>query len=232
MPDLITNVLRDGATSGPNRRGGRRYPRILIFSLAGLISALITTSLIYPFGKRGEFLGIIFAVIITIALWASGASRRIFGGTLAILGITAAYWVALVTAQGVELNLPWKSWSMGQQPGVSPVSLFAGGAVGSLLVLGAVFLAVPLRDKEGRLQLECVLWPLLGGLLGVIGWALGPSLGTLIWSAVHALGLGSPGDTRFSDAPRLYSLYTVWQTGMGLALGLMLDQFTQRSERR
>lgn len=198
----------------------------------GLLSALATASLAGPFGKGGEFLGVVFALIITISLWTSGASRRIFGSTLGIIVITAAYWAALITAQAVEFNLPWKSWSMGSQSNVSPISLFAGGLVGALLVLGAIFLAVPMRERKRRLQLSCLLWPLLGGLLGAIGWALGPSLGILLWHFIHGLGLGSPGDTTYTEAPRAYSLYVVWQTGMGLALGLMLDQFLQRSERR
>lgn len=236
MPHLITNLLGEHATNGSNRRGGRRYPYVLIFSLAGLLSALATASLVGPFGKSGELLGGVFAVIITTSLWVSGASRRIFGGTLAIIVITAAYSAAVVTAGEVELGLPWKTWSMGSPPGDSPVSLFAGGIVGSLLVLGAVFLAVPLRERDGKLQLACLLWPVLGGLLGVIGWALGPYLGIATWYIIHSLGLRSFSDTSatigYGDGQRFYSLYVVWQTGMGLALGFMLDQFLQRSERQ
>lgn len=204
-------------------------------SLSGLLSAFVTALIVYLASAADfppQLLGIVFGVIITTALWLSGASRRIFGGTLAIIVITAAYWAAFVTAAAVELKLPWKSWSMGSPPTVSPVSLFAGGLVGSLLVLGAVSLAVPLRDKNGKLPLACLLWPLLGGLLGVIGWNLGTLLGILFWHVIHGLGLGSPGDTGYTDAPRVYSLYVFWQTGMGLALGLMLDRFLQRPEPR
>lgn len=211
----------------------------MIMSLSGLLSALIT-DLIGYFGSTAHFptqlLGLVFGVIVMTALWVSGASRRIFGGTLAIIVITAAYWAAFVTTAEVELKLPWESWSMGSQPTVSPVSLFAGGLVGSLLVLGAIFLAVPLRERKGKLQLTCLFWPLLGGLLGVIGWDLGPLLGTLFWHLIHGLGFTSPADTpatiRYGDTQHFYSLFLVWQTGMGLSLGIMLDKFLQRSGQR
>jgi hypothetical protein len=86
---------------------------------------------------------------------------------------------------------------------------------------------------------EALCWSTLAGVLSPIAWALGPSLGMYVWSALHAVGLTSPADT-FSEAlygetgngppNRLFALFVLWQTGMGFALGMTLRNVRQKRE--
>jgi nitrate reductase gamma subunit len=138
---------------------------------------------------------------------------------------TGAYFVSIMVAGTVEIALDGQH-TMGQPPSTSPLSLFAGGSVGSFLVLGGVLLLVHRDGRPRALALKVLVSSAICGFLSVIGWALGPSLGMYLWSALHALGR-TPPDEAFqnalhSDVSHQLSLFVIWQTGTASLLGFIL----------
>lgn len=96
--------------------------------------------------------------------------------------------------------------------------------LGAFLVLGAVSL---LKSEIGwrRRAFNCLCWAPVGGVLGIVGWALGPTLGMALWSVAHTMGFTPPDETfqnARGDTSHMYSLWVVWQTGVGFLLGLVL----------
>jgi hypothetical protein len=82
-------------------------------------------------------------------------------------------------------------------------------------------------------------WSILVGALSPIAWELGPSLGMWLWSGLHAAGITSPtntfsnalsGETGYGPPSRLYALFVVWQTALGLALGVALRNQREKRE--
>ena len=210
---------------GIERGGG--YQLVLPLSLTGFLSGMITSGLVYPTGKLGGyFLGCVFGASLAAPLLAYGMLRGPWKAICLPVMAAAAYYFSIVVAAVVELNLPWQNWSMGQDSRNSPVALFAGGFAGGFLVLGGIAFLVYSKVGIRTLATKSLAWSVVGGVLGVIGWMLGPSLGMFIWSGVHALGLTAPTETfqnaLYGETSHQYSLFVVWQTGMALVLAIML----------
>jgi len=218
------------------------YGLAVFLASAGLLSGLVTDGFDYPWGKitRGMPLSISL-------LWPGGVFGAIMAATLAISGVmkswkalclpvaaVAAYFVSMISAVTVELLLTvpeGKPWSFS----VSPVSVFAGGFLGGLVVATVVMLLTFPWAGIGTLA-RMVLWgSLASGALGAIGWALGSTLGMGIWWGLSSLGLTAPGEgwlnARGEESDR-FSLYVVWQAGMGFVLGVILQRAKAIAESR
>ena len=92
-----------------------------------------------------------------------------------------------------------------------------GGAVGAFVVLLAALLFFFTENRVSRNVLLALMWSPVGGALGALGWAAGPSLGVWIATTVGQQELlSSPG---YADFYYYYSLFLLWQAGMGLTLG-------------
>jgi hypothetical protein len=215
----------------------RELPLSLLTSSAGLISSLIDVCLNYPIGSHAAqlsnrwgfgfifFPGVTFGLTVSSCLAFRGYLRRPWKA----IGITAAfglsYYLSIRVAGTIELYSPFGR-SGNEVALVSKSALFAGGLVGAFLVIGAVSVLLNSRIEWERRVLKDVYWSPVGGILGVLGWTLGPFLGMVIWSVVHPLGLTAPTETiqnARGETSHMYSLWIVWQTGIGLALGLVLD---------
>jgi hypothetical protein len=62
-----------------------------------------------------------------------------------------------------------------------------------------------------------------------------PFVGMAVWFVVHALGLTIPTETSqnaHGETSHMYSLWVVWQTGMGGLLGLLLHSGMRRKVER
>ncbi len=91
-----------------------------------------------------------------------------------------------------------------------------GGLIGGFLIVGSV---IKLFPSSGRNDLAMVFaGSSISGLLGIVGWQLGPSLGKMLWTIRpnHPL----PGTDSFNS----YSLYPIWQTGMALFIGFVAQR--------
>ena len=82
----------------------------------------------------------------------------------------------------------------------APVLAFViGGAVGGFVVVLAALGFFSVANRPSRTLVKALQWSIAGGTLGAIGWALGPFLGGVD-----------------------HSMFLVWESGMGLTLGLLL----------
>jgi hypothetical protein len=213
----------------------RELPLALFTASAGLISALITICLNYPIRYFAALLnsrwglgsillpGAMFGLVFSGCLAFRGYLRNPWKSIVIGAAFGLSYYLSMWIAINVELYSPFGR--PGNEVGlVSNSAMFAGGLVGAFLVVGAVSV-LNSRIAWERRVLKGIYWSPVGGILGVIGWTLGPYLGMVIWSVVHALGLTAPTET-FQNArgetSHMYSLWIVWQTGIGLVLGLVL----------
>jgi hypothetical protein len=138
---------------------------------------------------------------------------------------TIAYPLSILVAGGIQLVISQHS-PIGAGPDISAVTLFAGGFVGAYLVIGITLLLIPLQTEKRSVLVRSLCWPLLGGILGVIGWNLGASLGMALWSIAHHLHLTANDETWLnalhSDTSHEFSLFLIWQVGMAVVLGIMV----------
>jgi peptidoglycan/LPS O-acetylase OafA/YrhL len=98
---------------------------------------------------------------------------------------------------GFDLKAPR---SYGTIADSAPVLAFViGGAVGGFVVVLAVLALFSVENRPSRILVKALRWSMAGGALGAVGWAMGPFVGGVD-----------------------HSMFFVWETGMGLTLGLML----------
>jgi hypothetical protein len=218
-----------------------KYKFVATLSSAGLVSGLVTSTLGYHSGLFGEYvLGGVFGAFMGIALAVTGMLQGVWKAVLLPVPTAFAYYLSIMAAGVVEIYFPWKIWSTGEVTPPDPIALFAGGFVGGFLVLGVVSILIHSILVHPKVGIETVVvkafaWSLVGGILGVIGWAFGPSLGMAIWSGIHDLGLTAPDET-FQNAllgqtSHGFSLFVVWQTGMALVLAIMLWPYRVESHK-
>jgi hypothetical protein len=212
-----------------------KFKFLATLSSAGLLSGLFFDGLVYPaekyLGQLGYVVYGLFGAILGVTLAGNGmlGLRGIWKAFLLPVPVAVAYFFSYMVAFAVELGLShWGNSS--EATTVSPVSLFAGGVAGGFVILAFVSILVHsiLVNPGGGYRtpmVKSLTWSLVGGVLGVIGWALGPSLGMAIWYAVHGLGLTAPDETfqnALGERSHEFSLFVVWQTGMALLLAIML----------
>lgn len=146
---------------------------------------------------------------------------------------TISYPLSILVTGVIQLVLSQHS-SMRDRPDISGIALFAGGFVGAFLVIGVILLLIPLQTGKRSVLVRSLCWPLLGGILGVIGWDLGASLGISLWSIAHHLHLTANGEARLNalhgDTSHQFSLWLVWQTGMAVVLALAARKFVHSGE--
>jgi hypothetical protein len=210
----------------------RRVELAILFSPIGFLSGLITCCLNYPLGKLGNrlppglglisipLMGAVFGLFMAVALRLSGMLRSYWKASLLPLATAVAFYGSYVVAGVLAMGLS-AGTTMGQAPSVSPVAMFAGGVVGGFIVLSAISIIVRHNRSIGIL-----VGSLMAGVLGEFGWVLGPSLGMIIWSGIHDLGLTPTTETfqnaLLSTTSHGLSLFVVWQTGMALVLAMTL----------
>ena len=192
----------------------------VVLSVAGLVSGFLTCILMYRHTEAPIFSGVVFALFLTVPLAISGILDSYFKALILMAVTTAAYSVAAFVAIGIQMSNPQiiLPSEVGREL-ASPTALFDGGLAGGFLVFGAVVLLCRTGISMRTLFLRVFLGTILGGLLGVVGWALSASVGVTTWHLLHALHIAGVDDGQTS---RMYSVYLVWQTGVAMAVGIML----------
>jgi hypothetical protein len=177
--------------------------------------------------------GAVFGAIIGIVLTLCGVLPKVNLAALfpaiAVGAYFASYVLAALLEMALKVALPGNS-NMGQSLDVSPVSIFAGGTPGGFLLFSftSILLQSVLVDANGGFReswLKALAWSPVAGILGIIGWALGPTLGIAIWSAFDSLGLTPPAETvrnALGQTSDQFSLFLVWQAGVGFVLAIIL----------
>ena len=202
----------------------RDWTLVLLTGCAGLIAALIAISVSIPLGHYAAtrnsllsfsqfyfFPGGMFGAIVSGCF----ALQRYLGSLRTFVVITiasmTAYFVSVCVAVAVESYSPFLP---SQERGdVSGQALFLGGLAGAFCIICTVSLLFNSGLTWQRRIIKALCWTPVGAILAVIGWALGPSLGV-------ALNLAAPADT-FKN--HLFSLWAVWQAGIGFVLGLVVE---------
>jgi hypothetical protein len=160
-----------------------------------------------------------------------------FWKTLAITAATSIVIpVSALVAAYLELFSPYPLHEIGTSLSVmSNASLFIGGMVGALLILSAVLSLVDSGTPWTRILDKSLCWSPVGGVLGIVGYSLGPWLGLVLWTLKHSLIPTIPSD-KFEYAlargeAAMISLLLLWFSGMGVLLGSALDsQQTETQE--
>jgi hypothetical protein len=200
---------------------------LILMSLAGVASGILTAALC---GERvTNDLGIPFAAIMAICFALTGVTRSLLKLISFFILAAMAFDVSLFAA--IEAELAIRKLLLVVRKSVYPSSLFIGGMVGAFVVLATVLFLVKKSSRLRAVGKRALLWSVIGGVSAPIGWALGPSLGMLVWSGLHAVGLTSPnntfsnalsGETGYGPPDRMFALFVIWQTTMGFVLGMEL----------
>jgi hypothetical protein len=202
---------------------------VLLLGFAGFFSALLAICA-PPMPEVIRYLlpGTLFGVSLSLCLWSLKILRS-FWKTLIILAVSSiVLFCSALAGAGIEYFSPWSSV---HDPGkgfseLSATALFVSGTLGAFLFLSTVLLLVRSGIRWTRVLSRALCWSPVGGVLGIVGWSLGPSLGAVLWSLKHSLGLTGSND-RFAYAiaqggAGIDSLMVVWQTGVGLVIALAL----------
>ena len=196
--------------------------------IAGALAAALSISVSYfPMWLHGFpfFPGTIFGALISVVYALSGCLRHLWKAVAITVTSTLAYYLSFLTAAGIELHNPFfRGYKYGL---ASDPALFVAGVGGALVIFCGVPILLNPRGIGGSHLLRALCWSPLGGILGALGSRLGPSLGITVWSVVNFFGLTAPGETRqnaMGQTCHMYSLWVVWQTGIGFALGFMSSQ--------
>ena len=225
---------------------GKKF--VLLFGVAGLVSGLLTSISTYPNGQEGGlYSGSIFGLFLLLCLAApefvDAPWKTISKGVVMIAATTVAYFLSFLAAFELQLHFPAivprdERWSMGTHEPASAVALLLGGFIGGLIVFCSALLLFGPRIRKDTLLRNTLLGAVIGGVLGIAGWALRSSVGVAVWHLLHAFRLtprweGTPrqwygGEYDYSETTRMYSLYVVWQTGIATALGMALRALSRR----
>jgi hypothetical protein len=192
---------------------------------AGFVAGVISVSVFvlsehWPLLARRDDLvfyspGAIFGVVISVYCWLFYSRRSILRslGFIVICMATevAMIFLAFVITLSNHSNPAWVTrlnpefvWFM--------AGCFTAGTIGAFLVLlAAAFLLFTLRASL-RILFTALCWSPIVGLLSVLGWAFGSYM-----------------SSRFAGVSAVASfeaLFLAWQSGTGLALGLIVQRKT------
>jgi hypothetical protein len=188
-----------------------RIRSVLLLTLAGLSSGLLTITLEYLLGFSDPYLvypGLSFGLLISAYFILNEGVRwawRIIGFIAASVG---AFQLSVIS---------------GLVFGADTV----GGCIGAALVFNAAVFTFRSREFNWTSVARCLLGSLAGGLLAKIGWDAGPAMGVAVLRALE--NFRGPSLEPFHEAvlhnlPQFLSLYLVWHTGAAFVLGLLLSR--------
>lgn len=217
---------------------------LLLLSAGGFVSG-IASAWLSQGSDESMLPGIVFGVMLAICAYASGVAdiRRSAGLVVtSFLAFLCANYAARAFQMAVPHVVPAnEAWSLSTDEPASPIALFVGGCVGGATLFGGVLLFIARKRRGGEFMFRLFQGAILGGMLGVIGWALRSTAGAGIWHLLHGMG-GTPlselsprqafgGKVDYSETVRMYSLFVTWQTCMGVALAFMLRNFAREASR-
>jgi hypothetical protein len=224
---------------------GNNASRVMItFSLGGFVSGLLTGCLTHGRSDNAIIPGLLFGLILAGCLSLAGIFSSIGQSLLLIVVALVAYSCSVFSAIGLQMSFPQivppsEQWSMSTAEPASPIALLVGGAVGGFIIFGGMFLLAAPRTGMTGIVSKALQGSVLGGVLGVAGWAFRSTVGVTIWHLFHSLRMTNPweltprtwfgGEYNYSETTRMYSLFVVWQTCVAIAIGFMLRNYTSES---
>jgi hypothetical protein len=220
-------------TESPDYTRDWRLP--LLTAFAGLIAAFITMCLQYPYGNfaasHGRWLdfsqlllpGVVFGIAVSCCFAVRGYLRDAWRALGVVLSFAVSYCLSFWAAWTFELNSPYLS---DQERGYgSGQAMFVGGLAGGFCIVSAISLLLNSRTACKQHALKAICGAIVGALLGLAGRSVASSINPPLWQMVHSLNLTPPGITlRNVKGQYEFSLWAVWQTGMGFVLGLIVNR--------
>ncbi|MCI0352711.1 MAG: hypothetical protein L0Z53_25095 [Acidobacteriales bacterium] len=202
-------------------------------ALAGFASGILSVIFLEIFAgnpQLNEFRsalyvpGVVFGVVIS-ACYAIFFRFRSWARLLSLVAAaTAAYFFALQCSVYALVGFKELDWAA--RPWAFYGALFIGGVAGAFVLLTAAQLLLATRRKWKAVLAAALLWSLAGGLLGVAGFALGSSVGKLLWLALSAVRLplsDASLEAAVSDQNvNMFSMFVLWQTCMAPVLGWLV----------
>jgi hypothetical protein len=216
-----------------------------ILSLLGLLSALLSIvvpalltaprSPLFVGSSLGIFAGDIFGALIAVYFLTYAGIRSVTKAIGLVVASSFAYFVAMFSgtilgmfasaAMGLHSNWDTDSAEL-RADMVAP--LLIAGVLGAFLVLAAALRLYSAEPSWRRVMRKSLPWSLVGGLLALVGWGLGPSLGMSVWSTLKSHQLVPPNEDMQYAARSMnlnqYSVDIVWQIGMAIILGVLLSE--------
>jgi hypothetical protein len=193
-------------------RGEGRFYGWIILAMLGVTSGILTMTGPY-LTREGVYFsnGGLFGLALSAYFFLCRGYRAFSYAILLVMLSVMAY--VLATSGAMFSALLFRESSS-----ETPIaSLFVGGVIGGFLLLNSVqFLYRSPNVRGSLLVFRAAIWSLASGVLGAVGWALGPSLGKALWSILPNAALPSP------DAFNQYALYFVWQPVMALLIGYLV----------
>jgi hypothetical protein len=186
-----------------------------VLPLEGLISGLLTCVLPVVLNVLGlnpiAFTGAIFGAVVSAHFWWFRGIRsgwRVLG-FVAIS--TAAYPIAVNATITNPIRLASLNFSGNGAGDIDSSQFLTGGILGAATLFTGFFFFLAPFTRWPRFLAKAFCFTVIGGFLGVFGWALGGFL------SVSLRGVQNQ-----SNDWNFYSLYVVWQAGIALLLGLLL----------
>lgn len=204
---------------------GMRNRRIIpVLVVAGLVSAVITILFLWH-SIFLIFSGFVFGLIIAACLGKLGVFTQRQSGWFIAVAAAAHFFSFYLVLFLQDSLLP-----MSNRGTDSPLAFLAGGALGGLLVVGALPLVLDKRTSKRDTLIDALPWAAagaaLGGGLAVIGILFGPTLGAGAVELLRVLHLlPFHGNARMRPPDDWYSLYLIWQTGIALMLGIIVRRY-------
>lgn len=192
-----------------------------ILTAAGLLSGIITICSFHFFGGMGNdyFSGGFFGAVLAGFLWLFKGLRSPWKVFLLLTTSIVSYRVASLLAWPIVPSIQ----------GIPNFEYFVAGAVGAFLVLAAtLFITFPVQ-KGWRVFALAVFFAIGGGLLGIVGWSLGNSLGKGIELILAPLNLTTNIAIPSGIDLNLYSVHLVWQAGISLLFGILFWRISSQN---
>src|SRR5271154_445005 len=156
--------------------------------------------------------GAVFGAALALFLLIFQRIRSLLAGLLLVAISSTAFTLAfLASVLVLRFPLPTFGHSI---TSTSLTMIFVGGMVGGFLISAALVGIVrsPSQVPE-RILVKAGIGSALGAVTATIGWALGPSLGSGLWSMFPVSAVPQP------DSFNFYSLYFLWHPIMAAYLG-------------
>lgn len=210
FPIQIPAQTADGATDLIRRGNFSSWVLLALFGITSALLSLATPELKGWFSPY--FIGTVYgaALVLYFAFCRGVYSLK---GILLIASSAVAYPVAFFGSLWVtdRLRIPA---SVSQQGEAAPSLIFAGGVLGGLILLPAAILLYKPRSQSWAAALGRIVAGIpLSGIVGVLAWELGPTLGKLTWTLLPTAPYPQP------ESHQMDSLFMIWQPVMAIFIG-------------
>jgi hypothetical protein len=201
-----------GGVASPNLPKG--ISSWVILAMLGVTSSIV--SMVMPSEQMGAMpiVGGIFGIALA-AYFMLYAGIDIFARAIFVPIVSAVIYPCAYFGSMLALKLPLPTFGSSEDETIATL-VFVGGVIGGFLLLLTVLwcLKTPSLTVRGMLG-RAAAGSLFSGLLGVVGWILGDSLGRELWKLLPTSPFPSVHSFNFC------SLYFIWQPAMAVFIGIL-----------